>query len=353
VTPADPAGVPVPARSVRLRASVSPGRRRLAELALVVVMLGWAVNFITVKGTGAQIPPMTFAWVRFSVAGLLLLALLWWREGRLLPPRRDVLPIAALGLVGFTAYQLLWASAIQLITAGDSALLVATTPVLAALLAVVARSDTLTPAKLLGALLSFAGVAIIVGRGGSEAHQVSLLGDLVTLAAAVCWAAYTSFGAPVLRRHSPLAVAAWAISAGALGLAPFGLIAALGADWSLVQPVAVAGWIYSAVIAAGISNVIVFDGIRQLGPARAVAFQFLVPLFTVLIGALILSEPVTAGQVVGGLVIVAGVLLTRRDRGLRRRTRGPRLPTAPGPSAQVAASEVDGRVAAPAAGSPR
>lgn len=297
---------------VRVHLASDASQRRRAELGLLLVTLSWAVNFIVVKGTGSQIPPMTFAWVRFSVAALLLLALLRWREVSIGLPRRDLPPIAALGVIGFGVYQVLWASAIQLITAGDSALLVATTPVLAVLTAVLARSDTLTAPRVVGALISFSGVAIVIGRGGSAGQQVSLVGDVVTLAAALCWAIYTSFGAPVLRRHSPLAVSAWAIAAGSLALAPFGLVAAAGADWSGVEPIGVAAWAYSALIAAGISNVVLFDGIRLLGPARAVAFQFLVPLFAVLIGAAVLAEPISTGQLIGGAVIVVGVLLTRR-----------------------------------------
>lgn len=318
-TPASTAGVPVSGRPIPGRAGgagvvFTTRQRRLAELGLLLVMISWAVNFITVKGTGEQIPPMTFAWVRFTAAGLLLLGLLRWREGSVRLPRRDVLPLVLLGFVGFGIYQVLWASAIQLISAGDSALLIATTPVLAVLMAVVVRSDTITVPKLAGALVSFAGVAVVVGRAGSGADQGALVGYLVTLLAAVCWGLYTTVGAPVLRRSSPLRVAAWAVMFGALFLAPFGFDAARDADWSRVEPVAYAGWIYSGLIAAGIANVVMYDGIRVLGPARAVAFQFLVPIFAVVIGALVLAESIRANQVVGGLIIVAGVLLTRRGR---------------------------------------
>lgn len=314
-TPAGSAGVPVSRRPGPRTVAFTPRQRHLAEIGLLLVMLSWAVNFITVKGTGSQIPPMTFAWVRFTAASLLLLGLLRWREGSIRLRSGDVLPMILLGVMGFGIYQVLWASGIQLISAGDSALLIATTPVIAVLMAVAARSDTLTAPKVAGALVSFAGVALVV-RGGSSG-EVSLVGDLVTLAAAFCWAVYTSYGAPVLRRYSPLAVTAWAVLFGALFLAPFGIIAAAGADWSRVEPIAVGGWVYSGLIAAGIGTVVMFDGIRVLGPARAVAFQFLVPLFAVLIGALVLAEPVRADQMAGGLVIVAGLLLTRRG-GTRR-----------------------------------
>ncbi len=313
--PAEKAGIVASARR-SLRPSTSPGRRRLAEVALLLLMLSWAVNFIVVKGTGDEIPPMTFGAVRFTVGGLLLLGLLRWREGTIRLPRADVVPIAILGVLGFGIYQVLWASAIQLITAGDSALLIAATPVLAVLIAVIARSDHLTTAKLAGALLSFVGVAVVVGRGASG-DQFSLLGDLVTLAAAACWAVYTSYIARYLRRHSALAIAAWAALFGAMFLWPFGLVAALSVDWGRVGPLAYGGWLYSAALSAGLGNIILYDAIRLLGPARATAFQFLVPLFTVIIGALILAEPVRAAQVIGGTIIVAGVLLTRRG-GLAR-----------------------------------
>jgi drug/metabolite transporter (DMT)-like permease len=274
-------------------------------------MLCWALNFITVKGTGEQIPPMTFAWVRFTTAAVILLALLRWREGRVGLSRADILPVAVLGVIGFGIYQMLWASAIQLISAGDSALLIATTPVLAALIAVAFGHDTLTRGKLAGALIAFAGVALVVGPELSADDGSALLGYAVTLVAAICWAAYVAFSPPILRHSSPLRMATWVLAAGSLTLMPAGILASTTADWSRVTPLAWAGLVYSAVLAAGLSNIVMFEGIRVLGPARASVFQFLVPFFAVVIGAVALGDPIRVGQLVGGVVIVSGVLLTR------------------------------------------
>ena len=77
-------------------------------------------------------------------------------------PRRDLLAIMGFGALGFGVYQILWTTGLTTVPAGDSALIIAATPVLVALLAVVARTDVLTPAKLAGVLLSFAGVGILV-----------------------------------------------------------------------------------------------------------------------------------------------------------------------------------------------
>src|SRR4051794_29681873 len=112
-----------------------------------------------------------------------------------------------LGALGFGVYQVIWSTALQSIPAGDSALIIAATPVLTALLAVVAGSDVLTRLKLVGGLISFVGVGIVIAAGpdfaGLGASGAVLLGDGLTLTAALCWSIYTAFAAPHLRRHSP------------------------------------------------------------------------------------------------------------------------------------------------------
>ena len=127
-------------------------------------MVLWAANFIVVKAAVGALPPVGFTFLRFILAAITLMLLLRWREGasacragtssRCSPgrPRVRRLPDTLDGRPTTVA-------------AGDSALIIAATPVLVAVLAVVAGSDVLTPVKLRGALISFAGVAIIVASG--------------------------------------------------------------------------------------------------------------------------------------------------------------------------------------------
>jgi drug/metabolite transporter (DMT)-like permease len=226
-------------------------------------------------------------------------------------PWPELRPILGLGAIGFGIYQTLWATALQSIPAGTSAFLIAATPVFTALVAVLAGSDVLTRPKLAGSLVSFAGVAIVVAFGEGVELGSSLAGDGLTLIAAACWAVYVSFGAPVLRQHSPLQTTAWAMAGGSLVLLVPGLIQAAGAHWSAVDPAAWGGLLYSALIPAGVSNVVVFHAIRLLGPTRITALQFLVPFATVVIAFIVLSEAIRTEQLIGGAVIVAGVAVTR------------------------------------------
>lgn len=226
-------------------------------------------------------------------------------------PRRDAVAVIGLGAIGFGVYQILWATALRSIPAGDSALIIAATPVLTALFAVLAGSDVLTRSKAAGALTSFAGVAIVIAAGPGLTLGSAGIGDVLTLVAATCWAIYTSWGAPILRRHSPLRTTTWAMVGGSIVLAPLGLVQIAGAHWGAVAPAAWAGLLYSSLIPAGLSNVLVFNAIRLLGPTRVAAYQFVVPFIAVLMGALFLAEAIRPEQLVGGAVIVAGVALTR------------------------------------------
>jgi drug/metabolite transporter (DMT)-like permease len=306
-TPADrSAGVSVPGSG-----SVRASDRRIAELGVLAVMVLWGGNFIVVKSAVAVLPPVGFTFLRFALASATLLLLLRWREGSVGLPRRDFVSIALLGALGFGAYQILWTTGLTTVAAGDSALIIAATPVLVAVLAVIARSDVLTPLKLAGVLVSFAGVAIVIASGPGLSIGGSLIGEAITLAAAGCWAIYTAFAAPYLRMYSPLRATTWATVAGTVVLAPIAMVQLSSLGPVSLGPDIAFALLYTGLLAAGISNVIVMNGVKVVGPTRTAALQFLVPGLAVVFAAVFLSEPIRFGQVIGGVVIVAGVLLTR------------------------------------------
>jgi drug/metabolite transporter (DMT)-like permease len=304
-------------------APVTAADRHMAELGVLVVMVFWAGNFIVVKGAIGILPPVGFTFLRYVLASVTLLALLRWRTGTIRLPHGDILPIALLGVIGFGCYQILWPVALQSIPAGDSALLIATTPVLTALMAAATRADAPNAAKLTGALISFVGVAMVIAAGQRLDLGVSLVGDLLTIAAATCWAIYTVFGARILRRHSPLVATTWAIVAGTLFIAPVGIAQLATSDLAGVGlPVGLAV-LYSGTLAAGFANVVVFHGLKLLGPTRVTALQSLVPALAVVLAATFLGEAIRPGQVIGGVVILGGVALLRRGAWPGRRMHRP------------------------------
>lgn len=280
----------------------------------MLVMVIWGANVVAVKAALSDVPPILFAFVRFGTAFLVLLALLWWREGSVGLPRRDVVPFLLLGLAGFGLYQDLWATALGRTTASNSALITAATPVSTMLIAAAVGSDTLSPAKLVGAFIGFSGVVAVVGATHGFGFTGASAGDLMTLGATISWACYVAFGAPVLRRHSPLRMATWAIGFGCLGMLPFAAWQATSFDVSRIHAGTVGLWLFCALLAAAAANVVMFEAVKVLGPTRAMLFQFLVPAFAVAMAAIFLGEAIVAGQVAGGAVIVLGILVARSRR---------------------------------------
>lgn len=285
-------------------------------------MVFWAGNFIVIKRALDDVPPVGFTLLRFVLASVVLLVVLRWREGSVSMPRRDALPILGLGVMGFGLYQILWTTALDQINAGDSAVLIATTPVLTAVLAVAAGADTLTPAKLGGSILSFIGVGLVISAGPGIGQGGALGGYVLTLIAALCWAGYTAFGAPFLARQSPLRTTTWATVGGTLTLVPLGLAQLLTTEGIVLGPEVGLTVLYSGMLAAGLGNVIVFHGVHLLGPTRVTAMQTLVPALAVVLAFVVLNEAIRPGQLLGGAVIIGGVALTRLTRTparLRRR----------------------------------
>jgi drug/metabolite transporter (DMT)-like permease len=301
---------PAQGAAVRL-ISPSPRTFVVAEIAVLLVMLTWGLNFVAVKLVLADLPPIVFAFTRFSAAFVVMLAVLRWREGSVGLPRRDVLPLLLLGLIGFGLYQDLWASALSMTTASNSSLITAATPVSTMLIAAAIGSDTLSRAKVIGAAIAFCGAAAVVLATHGLGFSGASAGDLMTFGATICWAIYVAFGSPVLRRHSPLRTATWAIGFGCLGMLPLALWQAASFDASRIDGQTVALFLYCTLLAAAAANVVMFEAVKVLGPTRAVFFQFLIPAFAVVAAAIFLSESIVIGQVAGGAVIVTGILISR------------------------------------------
>ncbi len=308
-------------------APTGPAReRRLAEAAVLLTVLLWSANFVVVKASISVFGPLTFTSIRYVVAVITLFSVVRWRFGAIRWPGASGPALIGLGVLGFGGYQVLWTVGLTQITAGNSALITAASPVLVALLAAAVGMDRLTPPKLVGAVIAFGGVALVIAAGHEVSLGASLTGDVLTLGAASLWAIYTTAGARMLRTVDPLQATAWAVLGGALFLLPFGIWQAITEPPVGVTPISLVAIVYSGALAAGIANVIVFNAIRLVGPTRVSAAQFLVPAGAVTFGALFLGEAVGIAQVAGGVVIVAGVWLTRRRSVVPLRLRPRRSP---------------------------
>ncbi|HLL98957.1 MAG TPA: DMT family transporter [Rubrobacteraceae bacterium] len=293
---------------------MTPEKRRaspLVEVSLLLTVFFFGTNFTAVKLVVESVPPILFAATRFTLAGLLLLplALLSGPEGRL--SRRDLLPMLGLGLVGVTLTQSVFTLGVGLTTAANTALVYSTAPVWGMVLGFALGWEQPRASGVLGIGLCLGGVGAIV-YGSLDFAGTSLHGDVLILAAAVFWGSYTVLTLSFLRRYSALAVAAYAMTLGGLAAFPLAALDQSSLDFAALDGLTWAAAAYSALCSSAFGFAAWGWGVSHVGANRVLIYQYLVTLTGVSTGILLLGEDFGVGQLVGAVVILAGVYLARR-----------------------------------------
>jgi drug/metabolite transporter (DMT)-like permease len=276
-----------------------------------MVVLIWGANFVLMKNVFAEFDPMAFNTVRMTLAAVLLFLMLLIREGWRPLPAKDALKMTGLGLLGNGIYQMLFITGLYQTTSGISSLLIGTSPIWVALLALFLRLEQVRGWLWLGIALAFGGVAL-VALGGPSAEPKLLTGDLLTLVAATCWAGYTVFSKDLLQRYSPLRVSALALIPGIVSLWAVGLPSVLRQDWLTVSGTVWGTICYSAVLSIAMAYMIWSSAIQRLGAARTAIYNNAVPLVTLALAAFTLHEPVGVAQLGGVALVLLGIWTTNR-----------------------------------------
>jgi len=301
-------------------AAVRKNPERLAELLLVLVVFIWGANFIVMKAAFRELPPLAFNAVRMTVAAALMGGIWLGRERQRKMPRSDWLQLAGVGLLGNTCYQILFVIGLDLTTSAISSLLIGTIPIWTALLAMALGWERISQRTWLGIALAFVGV-ILVTLGSSQGNSLArdlLLGNLLTLGAAICWAGYTVFSKRLLERYSALRVSAVGLVLGVPGLWPFALPDLLSVDWRALSPWVYGSILYTSCFPIALAYLIWSYSIQQLGAARTAVFNNAVPVVTFALASLVLHEPITWLQLLGGAIVLGGVWQTQ-ERGASAR----------------------------------
>ena len=274
----------------------------------------WGANFAVVKQTIREMLPLTFNGLRFGLASIFLLLTLRLSEGGFLLDKKDFKGVLVLGVIGHTAYQLLFIHGIARTTASLSALMMATSPLFVVLLDMLLGIEKPSRRLLLGVFLSLTGVFMLVG--GSDSDLVSLeshiFGGTLTLAGAVCWAAYTVLSKPYLARYSPLRLTATTMVFGTIILDLLAIPSLLAQQWHTISFGGWAGFAYSFGLAIVIGYVIWDIGVHRVGPGRTAIYQNLIPVIATVVSCLWLGESIGAVQVAGAGMVFLGIYSTKR-----------------------------------------
>jgi len=276
----------------------------------------WGSAFMAINLGLEYFPPVTFAAMRYEIAGVIMLGYAFWVADTPVPQSRGEWILVGIGAVFLiAAYHafLFVGQTDPAVTSAVAAILVSLSPVLTTAFArLLLPAERLTPVGIVGLLLGFAGVVVLVNPDPSNLTGDGAAAKLLVLAAAVCFA----FGSVLTRRtEAELEIETlegWAMLLG--GLLMHGVGLALGESHRSIEWTgeAIAALSYLAIAASAIGFLIYFDLLDRLGPIEINLVSYVAPVFAAVSGWLVLSEQLSPTAVAGFVLIFGGFLLIKR-----------------------------------------
>src|SRR5690554_2151621 len=288
----------------------------LAYIGLVLTPLFWAGNAVVARGTVEHIPPLSMSFWRWVLALAIILPFGLpgiWRHRQII--RQRLGSMIALATFSVAAFNSLLYVAAMTTTATNIALINATIPIFVALLAWLLLGDRTRPIQILGIAMALAGILCVIARGdlsvltGLQAQP----GDLIMVAAVFSWGLFSV----LLRRQAvPLPALTFLttqILLGTLVILPFYLVDLFffAGGFDLTRNTAMS-LLYFAIFPGILAYAFWNHGVHAIGPARAAIFMYLTPVFASILAGIFLGESLGAFHMIGGLLILAGLVLATR-----------------------------------------
>ena len=291
---------------------MTPRARYTGDLMMIGTTMLMGSSYPFAKDVLQVMSPLLYSASRYLVAGAFLFAVLALMRKPVALPRRDWLPMLLLSLVGVTLFQACWGLAMARSAPSVGSIVMTTTTAFAAILAWFG-GRRLPGMGWAGIVLAFAGVVLVV-KNSLQAFTLSfgsLDGTLLWMLAAFAWALYVERCAPYNLRLGALRVMAWTTLLGSLVLLPISLAFDSLGEFGRLDDRLLGFWIYTAIFPVGVAFLGLTAGLERLGVSRVMVYMYLIPVAGVGLSAAFFGDPLTTARVLGGLIVLAGVILTR------------------------------------------
>ena len=320
---------------------------RSIALGMLVLYVVWGSTYLAIAVAVETIPPFLMAGARFLLAGTILLAWTRWRGGSgfVVPTRREWRDMTVIGALLLGGGMGMVAFGEQTIPSGITALLIALLPAWIAIFGRILLGERLPWLAVVGIVVGFAGVGILVGPSlGGGSGALDPLGLAAVIVSPIAWSLGSLFASHrATLPRDPLVNTGGQMVAG--GLVLFGMAALAGEfgrfDPSGISLASIAAFVYLAVVGSLIAFT-AYGWLLRVAPLPLVAtYAYVNPVVAVILGAIVLQEPIDARTLLAAAIIVGAVALIVTARGRmasRPRPVPPGRPVSPlpGPSATPA-----------------
>ncbi|WP_258954670.1 DMT family transporter [Lysinibacillus fusiformis] len=275
---------------------------------MLVTSLLWGGNFVVAKTLVAHASPMTLTTVRWLIAVIVLVPLVWWKEKKLVPPKQAIVPLLLMGVTGVALFNIFQFLALELTTSTNAGLISTMNTISIALFSFVLLKEKITKWQLSAMVLSLFGVVLVLSKGDWQLlldFQLNT-GDLWMLAAVCVWGLYSVCSKWAMQTASPLMATLYAGVFGVLLLLPF-----TSADFTFtnVNTSFILSMLYTGIISTVVCMVFWNIGVQKLGATTSGIFLNFNPIFTALLAYLFIGENMSWLQGIGGLIVIMGCYL--------------------------------------------
>lgn len=282
-------------------------------LMLVSLSVVWGAGFLFLRVAAPEFGAIALIEVRVALAAVALLPFLALgrNAGEV---ARHWKPILLMGVLHYAVPFCLFAYATLTLTSSYSAIINASSPLFAGLVAWVWIGERLEQSRIVGLFVGLAGVSLLVWEKFAPHATTSILPVCAAIAASLCYACAAVLARKRLAGVSPIAVTSGSMVAAAVVLLPASVwlwpeAPPSGAAWSIA--------VVLGLVCTAAAFVVYFRLIARIGPTNAITVTFLAPFFASLFGAMFLDERITVSMIVGGATILIGTaistgLVTRR-----------------------------------------
>jgi drug/metabolite transporter (DMT)-like permease len=291
---------------------MKPPARFTGDLLMIVTAMLMGSSYPFAKDVLAVMSPLLYSASRYLVAALFLFAMMALMRKPLALPRRDWVPMIVLSLIGVALFQACWGLAMARTAPSLGSIVMTTTTAFSAILAWLG-GRRLPVLGWAGIVIAFVGVVIVVNNSLTQVTVsfASLDGTLIWMLSAFAWALYVDRGAPYNLRLGALPVMAWTTLIGSLVLLPISLAFDSLGEFARLDDRLLGYWLYTAIFPVGVAFLGLTAGLDRLGVSRVMVYMYLIPVAGVGLSAAFFGDPLTAARVLGGLIVLLGVILTR------------------------------------------
>ena len=306
---------------------MSNGKQLGVHGLMILVVFSWGMAWAVGRILALGLPPMTGAWLRYVLT--MVLFYLWFlgralkgNEVNWLPTGRQTWrTLTLIAITGVLGYQVFFMNGMRLTAAGDASLIITFNPIFTVLLAAPMLGQQISRKMFVGLFCGFIGVAVVTGWSPNTdiPFEDRILGDLMILLASLNWAMTTNNTKRMMEQRNgeqkatTLEIVVWYSLIGTVLLTPL----AAWETWQhgIPEPT-LTDW-YAIIYLAAISTVLAYYwfaiGVEKLGATAASSYIFLMPVFGVLGGVILLDENIGWTLLLGFILIVIGVRVVQRE----------------------------------------